>query len=90
MKYIDYKLSDKNIAFYIGAILLLCSHLIHFTQGNADLVTFFKVLFILGYSFFNLSEFLNKGNIHIATLIMRTSIITMVAVSIYYDSYHKG
>ncbi len=85
MKIINYNLSDKNAAFYIGVVLLLCSHLIHFTQNNVKLILFFKILFILGYSSFNISEYMKYGHIHIVSLIMRTSIIMMVALSIYYD-----
>ena len=53
MKYIDFKISDRNIAFYTGAVLLLCSHLIHFTDENDDkLILLFKVMFILVKLFF--------------------------------------
>ena len=86
MKYIDFKITHKNLAFYIGAFLLLCSHLIHFARGDNKLIIFFKVLFILGYSSFNISEFMSKGNIHIASLALRPIIIALVALSIYYDS----
>ena len=85
MKYIDYKIADRNIAFYTGAVLLLCSHLIHFTDENdKKLILLFKVMFIMGYTMFNISEYMKTGQIHIANLIMRTSIILIVVASIVY------
>lgn len=90
MKYIDFKVSDRNIAFYIGAVLLLCSHLIHFTDKNDDkLILLFKVMFIMGYTMFNISEYMKSGQIHIANLIMRTSIILIVVASIVYNDSHN-
>lgn len=90
MKYIDFKVSDRNIAFYIGAVLLLCSHLIHFTDKNDDkLILLFKVMFIMGYTMFNISEYMKTGQIHIANLIMRTSIILIVVASIVYNDSHN-
>ena len=88
MKSINYNLSNKNTAFYIGVLLLLCAHLIHFVSNNYKLIILFKILFILGYLSFNISELMSKGHIHIADIIMRTSIIVMIIFSIYYNYYH--
>ena len=86
MKYIDFKVSDKNVAFYIGALMLLFSHLIHFTDNNDfGLILLFKILFIAGYTMFNISEYMKTGQIHIASLTMRISIIIIVIASIVYD-----
>jgi len=82
--YIDYNLRDSTKLYYIAMILLVASQLIHYVTPHGD-ERIFKILFILAYLGFIVNDIKTQGKIHIATLIGRLSIITLVAISIYVN-----
>ena len=85
--HIDYDLKHRSMMFNIAMVLLVCSHLIHFTgkeKFEAYIISF-KILFIVSYLAFVINDLFIRGRVHIVTLVGRLSIIALVAFNVYLE-----